>query len=131
MTQNQNQLVSRRYEVISIIKIVKWTFIPYLCIQFLHFLGALGKDPTNLLQATITFIGMSGWGYLVVGGPFVLIGMGVNYIVSQSLLMNIPQDTTLYEAVTQSTIMVGNLKVILPRIEDDIEILDENELEEW
>ncbi|MHA1978069.1 MAG: hypothetical protein ACW98F_04100 [Candidatus Hodarchaeales archaeon] len=120
MNENHNYQAQTYSDVISIIKIVKWTFLPYLAFQFLLFLHTLGKHPTNLLEATIFFIELSGWGYIIVGGPFVLIGVGINYFMRQTILTNIPQDTTLYEAVTQSTLMVGNVKVIVPKIDEEM-----------
>ena len=127
MNENQSYQAQTDYNAVSIIKIVKWTFLPYLGFQFLQFLFTLGRSSTNLLETTIFFIELSGWGYLIVGAPFVLVGVIFNYFMRQTMLTNIPQDTTLYEAVTQTTMMLGNTKVILPKIDEDIELLEDDE----
>ena len=72
---------------------------------------------------------MSGWGYLLLGGPFILIAAGINYFISQTNLANIPKDTTLYEAITQSTKMYGPLKIILPKSEVNTNLMEETEIE--
>ncbi|PWI46267.1 hypothetical protein CEE45_17730 [Candidatus Heimdallarchaeota archaeon B3_Heim] len=125
MTQNQNYRALPSYEFIPIIKIVKWTYLPYLMLQFLIFLDTLVKYPTNLLEATGIFIAMSGWGYLIIASPFMLIGAGIEYFLRQTRLDHIPIDTTLYEAITQPTIMLGTIKIIVPKSSRENDIMEE------
>ena len=130
MSHNHNNHQDTPQDFVSIIKIVKWTFLPYLGFQFIHFLVVLGRSPENLLNTLIFFIELSGWGYLIVGGPFVLIGVTINYFMNQTMIASIPQESTLYEAITHTTMMVGNLKLILPDLEEESEILEITEMEE-
>ena len=129
MNQNRNIRLNTADALIPVIKFVKWTYIPYLIILFLHFLDTLVKNPTNLLEATRLFIYASGWGYLIILGPFILIVAGINYFISQANLDNIPKDTTLYEAITQPTMMYGPMKMILLNSKQENEVLEESELE--
>jgi hypothetical protein len=127
MSHNHKYQSKPSQEYVSILKLVKWTFLPYLGLNLVHFLVLLGRNPTNPLKALIFFIELSGWGYLIVGGPFILIGVGINYFMNLTTLTNIPPETTLYEAITQSTMMVGNVKVILPKLEEEPEVLEVTE----
>ncbi len=129
MTQNHNSYSSSSPGYLSIIKIVKWTFLPYFAFQFLQYLSNVSRNPTSFIEYTIWFLEVSGWGYILFGGPFVLIGLTVNYFMSKTYLINIPADTTLYEIVTRPIIMVGNMKLILPEIDENIEILANSEEE--
>ncbi len=131
MNQNRNIRLNTADALIPVIKFVKWTYIPYLIILFLHFLDTLVKNPTSLLEATKIFIYASGWGYLIILGPFILIVAGINYFMNQTNLANIPKDTTLYEAVTQPTIEYGPIKIIFSKPNVETDNVEETETEEF
>lgn len=131
MSQNQNIRLNTADAIIPVIKFVKWTYIPYLIILFLHFLDSLVKNPTNLLEATRIFMDFSGWGYLIIFGPFILIVTGINYFISQANLDNIPKDTTLYESITQPTMEYGPIKIIFSKPSEETDNMEETETEEF
>jgi len=131
MSHNQNNRLNTADAIIPVIKFVKWTYIPYLIILFLHFLDSLVKNPTNLLEATKIFMDFSGWGYLIIFGPFILIVTGINYFISQANLDNIPKDTTLYESITQPTMEYGPIKIIFSKPSEETDKVEETETEEF
>lgn len=129
MNQTQNYRSHSSYDVIPVIKMVKWTYLPFLMLQFLMFLDTLVKYPTSLLKATKIFIDFCGWGYLIVFGPIIFIAAGINYFISQTNLANIPKDTTLYEAITRPTVTYGPVKIIFSKPKEENDILEKPDLE--
>ena len=131
MNQNQNIRLNTADALIPVIKFVKWTYIPYLSILFLHFLDSLVKNPTSLLEATKIFMDFSGWGYLIIFGPFILIVAGINYFISLANLDNIPKDTTLYESITRPTMEYGPIKIIFSKPNVETDKVEETETEKF
>jgi len=121
MNQNKNIRSDSDYGLISIIKFMKWTYIPYLFLLFLAFMDSLVNHPRSLLEAIKLLIYASGWGYLIISSPFILVIAGIEYFLRQTNLTNIPKDTTLYEAITQPTMMYGPMKMILSKLNEETE----------
>ena len=83
---------------------------------FITFLKFLVENPISILEAIIKLIYASGWGYLIIIGPFILMVVTIEYFMKQTNLENIPKDTTIYESITQPTLMYGSIKIISPKI---------------
>ncbi|MHA1947600.1 MAG: hypothetical protein ACXAC6_03090 [Candidatus Hodarchaeales archaeon] len=115
---NQKHVTSTHsnYALIPIIKVVKWSFLLYNMLLFIAFLKFLVENPISILEAIIRLIYASGWGYLIIIGPFILMVVTIEYFMKQTNLENIPKDTTIYESITQPTLMYGSIKIISPKI---------------
>ena len=114
---NQNHVTSTHsgYALISIIKFVKWSFLLYNMLLFIAFLQFLVENPISILESIIRLIYASGWGYLIIIGPFILMVATIEYFMKQTNLENIPKNTTIYESITHPTTMYGQIKVIFPK----------------
>ena len=126
---NQNHITTQtrthsRYALIPIIKFVKWSFLLYNMLLFISFLKFLVENPISILEAIIRLIYASGWGYLIFIGPFILMVATIEYFMQQTNLENIPKDTTIYESITQPTLMYGSIKIISPKINLDNDKID-------
>ena len=78
----------------------------------------------NLLESIIRLTYASGWGYLIVIGPIILMLLTIEYFMKQTNLENIPKNTTLYESITRPTLMYGSIKIISPKIEEENNKID-------
>ena len=124
MNQSHISNAHTKYALIPIIKVVKWSFFIYNIFLFIAFLHFLQKHPMNLLESIIKLTYASGWGYLIVIGPIILMLLTIEYFMKQTNLENIPKNTTLYETITRPTLMYGSIKIISPKIEEEISKID-------
>ena len=123
---NQNHVTSThsRYALIPIIKFVKWSFLLYNVLLFIAFLQFLVENPISILESIIRLMYASGWGYLIVIGPIILMLITIEYFMKQTNLENIPKDTTIYESITQPTLMYGSIKIISPKVNTENDKFD-------
>jgi hypothetical protein len=129
MNQNHFTKSNSTHVIIPIIKLVKWTYLPYLAILLLVFFDSLWKYPTDLLKAVIGLNYASGWGYVIIMGPFISIVVGIEYFLRKTTLANIPKDTTLYAAITKPSVMYGPLKMIYSNSDSESDPSKATELE--
>lgn len=117
MNNNISSNSSISEEIIPIVRIIKWTFLPYFAFQFLIFLDTVRKYPGDLLLAIKDFLQFSGYGYLLLFGPFIFVLFIMSYFLDKTNLDNIPKNTTLYESIIRKNINYGPIKIIVPKLD--------------
>ena len=119
MSNNLSSNSSISKEIIPIVRVIKWTFLPYFAFQFLIFLDTVRKYPEDLLLAIKNFLEFSGYGYLFLFGPFIFILLLMSYFIDKTNFDNIPKNTTLYESIARKNINYGPIKIIVPKFDSE------------
>lgn len=80
------------------------------------FFSIIMYNPTNFLELMPSYISII---LLMFWGPLLITIGGVSYIARMTNISRIPSNCSLHDAITLPTIQYGQLKIILPVIEEE------------
>ena len=115
--QDSTQVEEKEDKQTLVKVIVIITAIPYGLVMVMSYVFYISNTENDIILSTIEYFFI---GKLVLFGilglPIFLLISVCYYFIRLSDLSHIPHNTTLYEAITQSTVQYGPIKIILPEL---------------